>query len=144
MFISMQLLSDSPGGLSRMKETGIEFFPSFWAVAQCHGSAAGGKKFKPENAIELESVRHCSAHKLYIHWWLQNFAEVWTEAIVLHCPRACCLDWDSIRMSYRTPKLKTQYTKACLQEIKPSFFYYQCGVLIFNNNSAWVLMGSMA
>lgn len=51
----MQLLSDSPGGLSRMKETGIEFFPSFWAVAQCHGSAAGGKKFKPENAIELES-----------------------------------------------------------------------------------------
>lgn len=127
----MQVLRDSPGGLSWMKETGIEFppppLPPFWAVAQCHGCAAGEEKFKPENAIELKSVWHCSAHKLYIHWCLQKFAGEWTEAIVQLCPRACCLDWDSIKVSYRTPKLEKQYTKACLKESKTSFFITNVG-----------------
>lgn len=129
----------------RWKKPELNFFsPPFWAEAQCHGSAAGEEKFKPENAIELKSVRHCSAHKLYIQWWLQNFACEWTEIIVCLCPQACCLEWDSIKVSYRTPKLEKQYTKACLQEGEPSFFitnvaFWYLVIILYES----VLIGSM-
>lgn len=63
----------------------------------------GKKKFKPGNAIELKSVRHCSAHKLYIHWWLQNFLR--SEQKPLCCIVLRLVAWTETPLGWVTERL---------------------------------------
>lgn len=127
----MQVLSDSPGGLTRMKETGIEFFPPLFEQKHNAMAAPLGKKSSNQRmplnlkaygtALPINCTSIGGSRTLLVNEQkpLSSFVlglVAWTET-PLRCRKAGKAIYKSMPAGKRA-----------------IVFHYQCGFLIFSNN----------
>lgn len=136
MLIFMQVLSDSPGGLTRMKETRIEFFPTLFEQKHNAMAVPLGKK-SSNRRMPLNLKAYGTALPI-------NCTSIGgSRTLLVNEQKPLCsfvlglVAWTEIPLRWVTERLSWKSNiqrHACR---KASIFHYQCGFLIFSNNVVW-------